>query len=194
MSGFAMFHQVWALAIGLAWLVLALSVDDALLILGTRRAKTARQRPVAGLKWHEMAWFLRVGARNCILVAWGFETQMRLMWTKIDFVVVAYLLTFLGCMAFGVRQLRIFQKVDMQNSTHKDYAARIRNLPLMDGTEPVEEELKKRALGKCQTDLLEPRGRRWWVCRCAGTSRNMRMSFWTLGEEKHAFKLLLRCC
>ena len=47
MSGFAMFHQVWALAIGLAWLVLALSVDDALLILGTRRAKTARQRPVA---------------------------------------------------------------------------------------------------------------------------------------------------
>ena len=36
-------------------------------ILGTRRAKTARQ--------------------NCILVAWGFETQMRLMWTKIDFVV-----------------------------------------------------------------------------------------------------------
>lgn len=36
-------------------------------ILGTRRAKTARQ--------------------NCILVAWGFETQMRLMWTKVDFVV-----------------------------------------------------------------------------------------------------------
>jgi hypothetical protein len=28
-------------------------------------------------------------ARNCILVAWGFETQQRLMWTKIDFVVVA---------------------------------------------------------------------------------------------------------
>ena len=27
--------------------------------------------------------------RNCILVAWGFETQQRLMWTKIDFVVVA---------------------------------------------------------------------------------------------------------
>ncbi len=26
----------------------------------------------------------------------------------------------------------------------QDYAARIRNLPLMDGTEPVEEEIKKR--------------------------------------------------
>lgn len=121
---FQFFLIVWALAIGVAWLFLALSVDDALLILGTRRAKTARQ--------------------NCILVAWGFETQMRLMWTKIDFVVAAYLLTFLACLAFGVRQLRIFQKVDMQNSTHKDYAARVRNLPLLDGTEPVEEELKKR--------------------------------------------------
>jgi len=121
---FQFFLIVWALAIGVAWLFLALSVDDALLILGTRRAKTARQ--------------------NCILVAWGFETQMRLMWTKVDFVVAAYILTFLACIAFGVRQLRIFQKVDMQNSTHKDYAARIRNLPLMDGTEPVEEELKKR--------------------------------------------------
>lgn len=128
---FQFFLIVWALAIGLAWLLLALSVDDALLILGTRRAKTARQ--------------------NCILVAWGFETQQRLMWTKIDFVVVAYILTFLGCIAFGIRQLRIFQKVDMQNSTHKDYAARIRNLPMMDGTEPVEDELKKRleeALGQ----------------------------------------------
>ena len=26
----------------------------------------------------------------------------------------------------------------------QDYAARVRNLPLLDGTEPVEEELKKR--------------------------------------------------
>ena len=51
-SGSFLFHSggqprffliVWALAIGLAWLILALSVDDALLILGTRRAKTARQ-------------------------------------------------------------------------------------------------------------------------------------------------------
>ena len=32
----------------------------------------------------------------------------------------------------------------MQNSTHKDYAARIRNLPLLDGTTPVEDELKER--------------------------------------------------
>eukprot|EP00439_Symbiodinium_sp_Y106_P040295 s1694_g4.t3 len=121
---FQLFLIVWSLAIAVGWLLLALSVDDALLILGTRRAKTARQ--------------------NCILVAWGFETQQRLMWTKIDFCVAAYILTVLACMLFGIRQLRLFQKVDMTNSTHKDYAARIRNLPLLDGTTPVEEELKKR--------------------------------------------------
>ncbi|CAJ1420054.1 unnamed protein product [Effrenium voratum] len=121
---FQLFLIVWSLGIAVGWLLLSLSVDDALLILGTRRAKTARQ--------------------NCILVAWGFETQQRLMWTKIDFVVVVYLLTVLGCVLFGIRQLRLFQKVDMQNSTHKDYAARIRNLPLLDGTTPVEDELKER--------------------------------------------------
>eukprot|EP00438_Fugacium_kawagutii_P030544 Skav235993 [mRNA] locus=scaffold348:204099:221219:+ [translate_table: standard] len=145
---FQFFLIVWALAIGLAWLLLALSVDDALLILGTRRAKTARQK---------------LGPRNCILVAWGFETQQRLMWTKIDFV-VAYILTFLGCIAFGIRQLRIFQKVDMQNSTHKvrdqDYAARIRNLPLMDGTEPVEDELKKRDSEDASWGLEEATGQK----------------------------------
>ena len=121
---FQLFLILWSLAIAVGWLMLSLSVDDALLILGTRRAKTARQ--------------------NCILVAWGFETQQRLMWTKIDFCVVAYLMTVIACVLFGIRQLRLFQKVDMVNSTHKDYAARIRNLPMMDGSMPVEEELKKR--------------------------------------------------
>ena len=41
-------------------------------------------------------------------------------YTKPSWMSQAYILTFLGCIAFGVRQLRIFQKVDMQNSTHKD--------------------------------------------------------------------------
>ena len=100
-SGSFLFHSggqprffliVWALAIGLAWLILALSVDDALLILGTRRAKTARQncilvdhsdsRPLQ----HKLAVLL-LKSTNLSEVAWGFETQQRLMWTKIDFVV-----------------------------------------------------------------------------------------------------------
>lgn len=115
---------VWALAVALGWALLAYFVDDALFILGTRRAKTARQ--------------------NCILVAWGFETQHRLMWTKVNFMIVLYIATFLLCIALGAYQLRKFQKVDFANSTHKDFAARIRNLPNLDGSQRVEEELKTR--------------------------------------------------
>jgi hypothetical protein len=115
---------VWAFAVAASWALLAYFVDDALFILGTRRAITARQ--------------------NCILVAWGFETQHRLMWTKVDFMIVIYIASFLLCMALGVYQLRLFQKTDQANSTHKDFAARIRNMPLMEGTENVEEQLKER--------------------------------------------------
>ena len=35
----------------------------------------------------------------------------------------------------------------------EDYAARIRNLPQMDGTEPVEDELKKRVSARLWTML-----------------------------------------
>ena len=47
---------VWAFAVAASWALLAHFVDDALFILGTRRAKTARQ--------------------NCIVVAWGFELSI----------------------------------------------------------------------------------------------------------------------
>ena len=70
---------VWALAVAVGGALLAYFVDDALFTLGRRRVKTAR--------------------KNCILVAWGFETQHRLTWTKVDFMIVLYITTFLLCMA-----------------------------------------------------------------------------------------------
>jgi len=162
---FQFFLIVWALAIGVAWLFLALSVDDALLILATKPGRgcfptSGKIVPSASQKlckrwdlpsdapegyvgaenihhlpltkrYHAIAskfathipsypyiiykrvvrdgtfpnlmslavlnrattlgfWGTRrakTARQNCILVAWGFETQMRLMWTKIDFVV-----------------------------------------------------------------------------------------------------------
>ena len=57
----------WAGAVYVAWSLLALFVDDALFILGTRRTKTARQ--------------------NCILLACDFQTQHRLRWTMGDFMI-----------------------------------------------------------------------------------------------------------
>ena len=69
------------------------------------------------------------------------------MWTKVDFMIVLYITTFFLCMALGVYQLRVFRNTDQANSTHKDFAVRIRNMPLMEGTQSVEEQLKERIEG-----------------------------------------------
>ena len=58
--------------------------------------------------------------------------------------IVLYITTFFLCMALGIYQLGVFQHTDQANSTHKDFAARIRNMPLMEGTESGEVQLKER--------------------------------------------------
>eukprot|EP00440_Ansanella_granifera_P059848 gb/GFBE01064865.1/.p1 GENE.gb/GFBE01064865.1/~~gb/GFBE01064865.1/.p1 ORF type:complete len:998 (+),score=224.20 gb/GFBE01064865.1/:1-2994(+) len=113
---------VWAFLVALGWLILAYAVDTDLLILGTR--------PYG----HEF--------KNCVLVAWGHATQQRLMWTKALFVTVLYAFTVIGCLVFGVMQLRYFQRIDYDHDTMKDYAARVSGLPQVLGNEHVEEELK----------------------------------------------------
>ena len=48
--------------------------------------------------------------RNCILVAWGFETQMRLLWTKIDFVVAAPRPTIRWNLSSNIIEARVLSK------------------------------------------------------------------------------------
>merc|ERR1719199_1810980 len=83
---------VWALFVAIVWTMFALIIDNDLFILGTRKFGTPRD--------------------NCILVAWGYETQQRLMWVKITFLIVVYLGSFILCLLHGVRQLRIYQALD----------------------------------------------------------------------------------
>jgi hypothetical protein len=113
---------VWAGLVALTWFSMAMLIDDKLLILGTRAFGTPRE--------------------NCILVAWGFETQKRLMWTKVLFLKIVYIgscvLHFFHC----VMQLRRFQAVDFENKTMKDYVAMIEGMPAISGSENVEEDLK----------------------------------------------------
>jgi hypothetical protein len=108
--------------VALVWFSMAMLIDDKLLILGTRAFGTPRE--------------------NCILVAWGFETQKRLMWTKVLFLQIVYIgsciLHFFHC----VMQLRRFQAVDFDNKTMKDYVAMIEGMPAISGSENVEEDLK----------------------------------------------------
>merc|ERR1719433_651453 len=82
---------VWGLCIGLGWVILAATVDGALFTLGTRKYGSPRE--------------------NCILVAWGYETQQRLMWTKVTFLIIVYMLTFFATLGHAVRQQFIYETI-----------------------------------------------------------------------------------
>lgn len=64
---FQVMVMVWAVIVMLCWLGFAVHHNE-LFVLGTRRFGTPRE--------------------NCILVAWGYATQQRLMWTKVWFLII----------------------------------------------------------------------------------------------------------
>ena len=85
--------EVWALAIGLAWLLLASSVDDALLILGTRRAKTARQmlgttelafRSVYGKNYRKPPYLMVKTMVSCRFSLKPIQWYLVFGWTSVD--------------------------------------------------------------------------------------------------------------
>merc|ERR1719382_679866 len=94
---------VWALFVAGVWMSFAAFVDNDLWILGTRRFGTPRA--------------------NCILVAWGYETQQRLMWTKVAFLWIVYVVTCVALFAYCVFQWRRYGDIDYTTKTMKDFAA-----------------------------------------------------------------------
>jgi len=117
--------MVWGLWVATWWVVLAATIDNALFILGTRKFGTPRE--------------------NCILVAWGYETQQRLMWTKVLFLVIMYLSTFFFSLLHGVRQLRIFQDLDKKTKSMKDFVLLAVGIPEM----PCSDKQAEDKLAKC---------------------------------------------
>jgi len=113
---------IWASLICLGWVVLGAVVDPQLFIIGTRKFGTP--------------------FRNCVLVAWGYETQQALMWSKTFFLVCVYFLSFIGAFLHSVRQLRLFQACDYNNKTMKDFVVMLQGIPPVKGSELVEENLQ----------------------------------------------------
>mmetsp|Transcript_45031 Transcript_45031/g.96094 ORF Transcript_45031/g.96094 Transcript_45031/m.96094 type:complete len:1018 (-) Transcript_45031:216-3269(-) len=113
---------LWAIGVAVAWACLAYFVDNDLFIMGKRQAATPRE--------------------NCIVVAWGHDTQQRLMWTKVRFTEVVYVISFLLALALSIRQLRTFQRENIRETTHQDFCAKLVGLPSLSGTDHLEEELK----------------------------------------------------
>jgi len=119
---FQAFCIVWPLVIAMMWSVLACFHNE-LWILGTRKFGTPRH--------------------NCILVAWGYETQQRLMWTKVLFLVMVYVFSFVSMMLFSVRQYRLYQTMDASRKTMKKFALELKGLPPLTGDAGVEGVLKQ---------------------------------------------------
>lgn len=128
---FQVFIMFWAFCVATLWVVLALLVDNDLFVLGTRKFGTPRD--------------------NCILVAWGYETQQRLMWTKILFLAMVYIGSFLFCILHGVRQLRLFQIMDTKTKTMKDFVCLLSGMPEVSGSDTEIEE----RLTKCIADYTQ---------------------------------------
>eukprot|EP00929_Paragymnodinium_shiwhaense_P059982 TRINITY_DN299_c0_g1_i3.p1 TRINITY_DN299_c0_g1~~TRINITY_DN299_c0_g1_i3.p1 ORF type:complete len:956 (-),score=264.29 TRINITY_DN299_c0_g1_i3:261-3128(-) len=112
----------WAILVAAGWALLAVLIDTDLFILGTRKFGTPRE--------------------NCILVAWGYETQQELLWVKRLFLWIVYVGSFALAMLHGVRQLRLYQRLDRDQKSMKDFVAILHGLPPLAGSRRVEEELK----------------------------------------------------
>lgn len=110
----------WALTLAAVWMIMGLLIDHDLFILGTRAAETARAK--------------------CIVTRWGRETQLRLMWAKVLFLVFAYVFSFIGAVIFAVRQLRLYEHY-IHECTHESYCAILSGVPPVLGARPVEQEL-----------------------------------------------------
>merc|ERR1719163_2082126 len=101
--------MLWALFVALSWCTLIVFVDPALAILGTRKFGTPRE--------------------NCILVAWGYETQQRLMWTKVSFLVIVYVFSVVSFFWFALRQQKIYVALDSATKSMKDFALELKGVP-----------------------------------------------------------------
>jgi len=119
---FQAFFIFWPLVCAIVWTVIACFHNE-LFILGTRKFGTPRH--------------------NCILVAWGYETQQRLMWTKVLFLVIVYIFSFISFLLFSIRQLRLSQRLDANEKTMKDFALELKGLPALPGNRAeVEKDLQ----------------------------------------------------
>jgi len=112
---------IWAFVIVVTWKLVASFTDEELLTLGKKASETERQ--------------------NCIVVQWGYETQKRLMYVKVGFLLFTYLFSFLGAIIFGIRQWRIY--TSDTGDTHRDFCAVLTGLPAIPGDVLIEDELKK---------------------------------------------------
>lgn len=113
---------IWPIFIAFFWWCFAIFHEE-LFFIGTKKFGTPRH--------------------NCILVAWGYETQHGLMWTKVSFLAISYVFSFIFFLAFSITQYRTYQVYNHREKTMMKFALELTGLPDLPGSKDVEGELKK---------------------------------------------------
>mmetsp|Transcript_12003 Transcript_12003/g.21271 ORF Transcript_12003/g.21271 Transcript_12003/m.21271 type:complete len:1110 (+) Transcript_12003:84-3413(+) len=131
------------------------AVDPALLILGVDRF-------IAG-KTFSASWLMDRFMQNlerdqnwlqrCHSVHAGHQLQIDTMPTRIDYLGGLYACSFLLVLAFAIYQKRTFEQLD-DATTMGDYAAVIKGLPEVSGSEKLEEELKEQLKTQTGTEIV----------------------------------------
>jgi len=118
-------YQLWLIVWGViaagVWFAIVTLTDRDLLEIGLKRAETPLEL--------------------CKVVDWGYVRQHELMWAKVLFLGIMYLITFFGSLIFSAMQQRLIMRLD-DNTTMRDFVLYCRGLPIQSGAEPVEEQMK----------------------------------------------------
>lgn len=131
--GFQSVVILWAFSLTAGFFITALVSDEYLLILGTR--------PVSN------------EVDMCEIVSSGHAHQLEAMTGKVAFCLFAYAFTFGGCVMYAIWSAFRFQSLD-DEETQKDFVAYCYDLPIMSGSQNVEDSFKDFFQSKSQQQVV----------------------------------------
>jgi hypothetical protein len=82
----------------------------------------------------------------CAVVAWGHQRQIDLLWTKVAWLIFAYVFSFVGALIYAVRQTVLFARIDADEVSMSDFLAKLEGLPRMKGHEKVEDIIREKVI------------------------------------------------
>eukprot|EP00930_Biecheleria_cincta_P043299 TRINITY_DN29750_c0_g1_i1.p1 TRINITY_DN29750_c0_g1~~TRINITY_DN29750_c0_g1_i1.p1 ORF type:complete len:987 (+),score=116.44 TRINITY_DN29750_c0_g1_i1:49-3009(+) len=114
---------LWAVVLLSVWFGFAFFVSTDILVLGTQNNQSPQLL--------------------CAIVKWGRQRQLDLLWTKVAWLVFAYVFSFVGSIAYGVQQCNMFARVNAKEPTMTSFVAVLDGLPRLQGKDPVEDNIQQ---------------------------------------------------
>ncbi|CAK9106774.1 unnamed protein product [Durusdinium trenchii] len=108
----------WAVALMGVWFGFVFLVSEDLMIIGNREAKSPQVL--------------------CAVVKWGRDRQLDLLWTKVAWLIIAYVFSVLGAAIYAILAAKLRADADSTYNSMADFVARLDGLPSFNGSERVE--------------------------------------------------------